>query len=357
MKKALLFIVLFLAKINCVAEEIQVAMLEPLATTANVKMIEKQMIRGEMVKAIASQSGYAAFSRTDIDQIMQEHNFQQSGMVDDSTRAKLGAMHGVDFVCIMKITKEENYYYLEANLVNIETGKISNPATQYGELQNGSLGNLFSACKALAGELVGRQNQSTYRPYTPSYSSSSSSYPSYSSSSSSSPTSSSFSSSSSSSSPTYSSSPSSSRSQSTAATPSTPSYASAKIESCSSQVKAEIVSCSRSGSNVIFTYRLTNLGLGGVNIQIKPAENYTGASVIFDDSGNSYNRQYMTFRNQGNAWSNAIGVAFPEDLPCTGTVTVQNVPKSATTLTIKLGVWINQIMGNTYISFKNVPIY
>lgn len=340
--KKLLIILLSAISLTGFAQK-QVAMLEPLVVAGNVKPIEKSMIRGEMVKAIASQSGYAAFSRTDIDQIMQEHNFQQSGMVDDSTRAKLGAMRGVDFVCIMKITKEENYYYLEANLVNIETGKISNPATQYGELQNGSLGNLFSACKALAGELVGRQNQSTYRPYTPSYSSSSSSYPSYSSSSSSSPT--------------YSSSPSSSRSQSTAATPSTPSYASAKIESCSSQVKAEIVSCSRSGSNVIFTYRLTNLGLGGVNIQIKPAENYTGASVIFDDSGNSYNRQYMTFRNQGNAWSNAIGVAFPEDLPCTGTVTVQNVPKSATTLTIKLGVWINQIMGNTYISFKNVPIY
>ena len=59
-------------------------------------------------------------------------------------------------------------------LVNIETGKISNPATQYGELQNGNLGNMFSACEALAGELVGRKNQSTYRPYTPSYSSSSS---------------------------------------------------------------------------------------------------------------------------------------------------------------------------------------
>lgn len=134
-------------------------------------------------------------------------------------------------------------------------------------------------------------------------------------------------------------------------------YSSAKIESCSSDVKAEIVSCKHNGTDVVFTYKLTNTGLGEVNIQIKPAENYTGASVIFDDLGNSYNRQYMTFRNQGNAWSNAIGVAFPEGVPCTGTVTVQNVPKSATTLTVKLGVWINQIMGNTYISFKNVPIY
>ena len=33
MKKALLFIVLFLAQINTFAEDIQVAMLEPLATT------------------------------------------------------------------------------------------------------------------------------------------------------------------------------------------------------------------------------------------------------------------------------------------------------------------------------------
>ena len=134
-------------------------------------------------------------------------------------------------------------------------------------------------------------------------------------------------------------------------------YSSATIESCSSDVKAEIISCKRNGSNVVFTYKLTNSGLGEVNIQIKPAENYTGASVIFDDLGNSYNRQYMTFRNQGNAYSNAIGVAFPEDVPCTGTVTVQNVPDEATKLTVKLGVWINQTLGNTYISFKNVPIY
>ena len=134
-------------------------------------------------------------------------------------------------------------------------------------------------------------------------------------------------------------------------------YSSATIESCSSDVKAEIISCKRNGSNVVFTYKLTNSGLGDVNIQIKPAENYTGASVIFDDLGNSYNRQYMTFRNQGNAYSNAIGVAFPEDVPCTGTVTIQNVPDEATKLTVKLGVWINQTLGNTYISFKNVPIY
>lgn len=134
-------------------------------------------------------------------------------------------------------------------------------------------------------------------------------------------------------------------------------YSSATIESCSSDVKAEIISCKRNGSNVVFTYKLTNSGLGDVNIQIKPAESYTNATIIMDNLGNSYFRQYMTFRDQGNAYSNTIGVAFPEDVPCTGTVTVQNVPDEATKLTVKLGVWINQTLGNTYISFKNVPIY
>lgn len=134
-------------------------------------------------------------------------------------------------------------------------------------------------------------------------------------------------------------------------------YSSAKIESCSSDVKAEIVSCKHNGTDVVFTYKLTNTGLGEVNIQIKPAESYTNATIIMDNLGNSYFRQYMTFRDQGNAYSNTIGVAFPEDVPCTGTVTVQNVPDEATNLTVKLGVWINQTLGNTYISFKNVPIY
>jgi hypothetical protein len=97
---------------------------------------------------------------------MSEQNFQQSGMVDDATRKRIGAMQGVGYVCVTKITKEGNNYYLEANLVNIETGKISNPATQYGELDGGSLSNMLVACDKLAAELVGKTVQSTTTIYT-----------------------------------------------------------------------------------------------------------------------------------------------------------------------------------------------
>ena len=160
MKKLLILLLLALS-LTTFAQEKQVAILEPIAITKEVSTMHRSMVRGEMVKAIGRQSGYAAFTRTDIDQIMSEQNFQQSGMVDDATRKRIGAMQGVDYVCVTKITKEGNNYYLEANLVNIETGKISNPATQYGELEGGSLSNMLAACEKLAAELVGKRVQSS----------------------------------------------------------------------------------------------------------------------------------------------------------------------------------------------------
>lgn len=164
--KKLLILLLSALSVTIFAQEKQVAILEPIAITKEVSSMHRSMVRGEMVKAISRQSGYAAFTRTDIDQIMSEQNFQQSGMVDDATRKRIGAMQGVDYVCVTKITKEGNNYYLEANLVNIETGKISNPATQYGELDGGSLSNMLVACEKLAAELVGKTVQTTTTIYT-----------------------------------------------------------------------------------------------------------------------------------------------------------------------------------------------
>ena len=156
--KRLLILLLSVLSVTVFAQEKQVAILEPIPMTKEVSTMHRSMVRGEMVKAIGRQSGYAAFTRTDIDQIMSEQNFQQSGMVDDATRKRIGAMQGVDYVCVTRITKEGNNYYLEANLVNIETGKILNPATQYCELEGGSLSNMLAACEKLAAELVGAQS-------------------------------------------------------------------------------------------------------------------------------------------------------------------------------------------------------
>ena len=323
------------------AQEKQVAILEPIAITKEVSSMHRSMVRGEMVKAIGRQSGYAAFTRTDIDQIMSEQNFQQSGMVDDATRKRIGAMQGVDYVCVTKITKEGNNYYLEANLVNIETGKISNPATQYGELTGGSLSNMLAACEKLAAELVGRKVQ-----YTSSYSRPSYSY-------SSSPKLSSdeeFSS-------TTGSSPKASSSSSTPQ-----SYASAQVSSCDSRVDVSIVSCRRSGSKVEFKFKITNTGLGDVP-EFRIYQNNSSYTIIFDNLGNQYVRQGLTIGTStvSGGFESQVYCPLLEDVPCKGSVVVSNVPNNATSLTIKLLVaaWDGRywIFKDEYINFRNIPIY
>jgi len=138
------------------AQNKKVALLETLNgdKSIQVKGIEMNMVRGELRKAISNQSGFQAFTRTDIDQLMKEHGFQNSGMVSDAQRKRLGEMSGADYICVSTLTKSESQFYLEAYLIEVETGEISNPASQFGILRDGTYANLFQLCQDLSKELT-----------------------------------------------------------------------------------------------------------------------------------------------------------------------------------------------------------
>lgn len=122
--------------------------------STEISGMEKAMVRGELRKAIVNISGYEAVTRQDIDQMMKEHDFQRTGLVNSEQIKKLGILSGADFICVATLTKSNTEFYLEAYLINLETGAMSNPASQYGELLNGKIANLFPACQALAKELL-----------------------------------------------------------------------------------------------------------------------------------------------------------------------------------------------------------
>lgn len=157
MKKYFIFFAFLVSALALSAQNMKVALLETLNgdKAVQVKGIEINMVRGELRKAISNQQGFQAFTRTDIDQLMQEHGFQNSGMVSDSQRKRLGEMSGADYICVSTLTKSDTEFYLEAYLIDVETGEISNPATQYGILEGGTYANLFQICQDLAHELIG----------------------------------------------------------------------------------------------------------------------------------------------------------------------------------------------------------
>lgn len=157
MKKYFIFFAFLVSALALSAQNMKVALLETLNgdKAVQVKGIEMNMVRGELRKAISNQVGYQAFTRTDIDQLMKEYGFQNSGMVSDSQRTRLGEMSGADYICVSTLTKSDTEFYLEAYLIDVETGEISNPATQYGILEGGTYANLFQICQDLAHELIG----------------------------------------------------------------------------------------------------------------------------------------------------------------------------------------------------------
>ena len=157
MKKTVTFLLL-LCTITGFAQK-KVALLEPRSGDVSepIEAMEKAMIRGELRKAIVNMDGYEAFTRSDIDQIMDEHGFQRSGHVSEEDIHRLGEMSGADYICVTTITKSKSEFYLEAYLIEIENGKFHSPASQYGELVNGKFSNLLPVCQWLAAELIGKE--------------------------------------------------------------------------------------------------------------------------------------------------------------------------------------------------------
>lgn len=169
MKRLILIVFCFLS-LAAMAESKKIALLEPRVGegSTDVTGMEKAMIRGELRKAIVNHNGYEAFTRSDIDQMMLEQDFQRTGNVSDGDIHRLGEMTGADYICIATITKSSSEFYIEAYLINIESGGISNPASQYGELVNGKLGNMLPVCQALAQELLGTLSPMTSTIISPS---------------------------------------------------------------------------------------------------------------------------------------------------------------------------------------------
>jgi TolB-like protein len=139
------------------AEQVKMALLQPRVAEGSdaCRPIELNMVRGELRKAFGWQSDFQVLTRTDVDQMLKELGFQQSGMVDDNQRRKVGEMTGAQYICVSSLTKEGTQLYIEAYLVDVETGQMTNPATKFAKVQDNDYGTLQEPCNALAREMLG----------------------------------------------------------------------------------------------------------------------------------------------------------------------------------------------------------
>ena len=157
MKK--LFILLLSAlSLTASAQQSTVAVLEPICKDNSVKPFYLLLIRGEMESSITATDEYTVYDRTAVDKIMEEQNFQRSGLVQDDQIKRLGELAGVDYVFVSEVSADEGYMTFIAKILNVETGQSTKSQSELMELNAPSVKN---GCRSIATKLFGTNSTSS----------------------------------------------------------------------------------------------------------------------------------------------------------------------------------------------------
>ena len=158
MKKCFLTMLLFFAAFSMMAQNVKkVAILETVDKENKVDYVHELMLRANLTKAITNTPGYEAYDRTDIDQIMSEHDFQRTGMVSDEQIKHIGVMTGASYVLIAEAAKADaNNLFITAKVVDVETAKTDRTDNKLISINADAIQR---GCNELAFSLLGGVSQ------------------------------------------------------------------------------------------------------------------------------------------------------------------------------------------------------
>ncbi len=160
MKKCFLTMLLFFAAFSMMAQNVKkVAILETVDKENKVDYVHELMLRANLTKAITNTPGYEAYDRTDIDQIMSEHDFQRTGMVSEEQIKRIGVMTGASYVLIAEAAKADaNNLFITAKIVDVETAKTDRTDNKLISINADAIQR---GCNELAFSLLGGVSQAS----------------------------------------------------------------------------------------------------------------------------------------------------------------------------------------------------
>lgn len=130
----------------------RVAILETVDKEGAVPYGVKLMVRSKLCEFITATPGYEGFDRVDIGSILNEHEFQRSGLVSDRDIKRLGEMTGANYVLVAEAAfLNSSSVFLSAKILNVETAKVEQTANVQSPT---TVEGLESNCKVLAGRLL-----------------------------------------------------------------------------------------------------------------------------------------------------------------------------------------------------------
>ena len=166
MKKTFLLTCMLLTTLLMGAQSIKkVAIPEVVDKEGKLSYAQKVLLRSTMARAITNREGFEAYDRTDVDVIMNEHDFQRSGNVSEEQIKRLGEMTGVSYILVTEgIPIGTDQIFVSARIIDIETAKVE---MMDNIITNTNSDDMQQNCNTLIRRMIGASNsEKEYRKRT-----------------------------------------------------------------------------------------------------------------------------------------------------------------------------------------------
>ena len=119
---------------------------------------EKKVLGDKLTYAFAKSGKYIAVERTSsfLEELGREQNYQHSGVVNDTSIARMGIQFGVHYVCVAEISDAFGEKYISARLIDVETAEIVNNYSVNGVMKD------MTSCIKMADEIANHLTKGTF---------------------------------------------------------------------------------------------------------------------------------------------------------------------------------------------------
>jgi len=109
-------------------------------------------VTDKIVEELVVSGKYTVLDRANIEQVLQEKEFQVSGLVKDTEIAKAGEYLGAAFVVIARVSRIEDTYFISARMIDVATGAIM---AQTSDQEEGKISVLIAVAGRVGRKLAG----------------------------------------------------------------------------------------------------------------------------------------------------------------------------------------------------------
>lgn len=149
----ILFLIMFIISINTAKATYKIAILDVVDKENVFDYGTRMAIRNKFASVITQNTSYEGYSRSAMDSVLAEHDFQRTGLVSSEQIKTLGAMDGVQYVLIVEVSKvNANNLYMTSSIINVETAEYEKIINAY--VKN-DIQSLLNKCQPVAHELLG----------------------------------------------------------------------------------------------------------------------------------------------------------------------------------------------------------